>query len=47
MVTPLVGIGVTVVRDGTVLLGRRLGSHGAGEYSTPGGHLDYLESFEA
>ena len=25
----------------------RRGSHGAGEYSTPGGHLDPLESFEA
>ena len=27
----LVGVGVTVVRDGRVLLGKRLGSHGAGE----------------
>jgi 8-oxo-dGTP diphosphatase len=43
---PLVGVGVTILRDRTVLLGRRRGSHGAGEYSTPGGHLDHLESFE-
>jgi 8-oxo-dGTP diphosphatase len=44
---PLVGVGVTLFREGMVLLGKRLGSHGAGEYSTPGGHLDHLESFEA
>ena len=43
---PLVGVGVTLLRDRMVLLGRRRGSHGAGEYSTPGGHLDHLESFE-
>jgi 8-oxo-dGTP diphosphatase len=43
---PLVGVGVTILRERTVLLGRRRGSHGAGEYSTPGGHLDHLESFE-
>ncbi len=43
---PLVGVGVTVLRAGRVLLGRRRGSHGAGEYSTPGGHLDAMESFE-
>ena len=42
---PLVGVGVTILRDHTVLLGKRRGSHGAGEYSTPGGHLDHLESF--
>ena len=44
---PLVGVGVTVLRGSKVLLGRRRGSHGAGEYSSPGGHLDYLESFDA
>ena len=44
---PLVGVGVTLLRGDTVLLGKRRGSHGAGEYSTPGGHLDHLESFEA
>jgi 8-oxo-dGTP diphosphatase len=39
------GIGVMVVRDGKVLLGKRKGSHGEGEYSFPGGHLEYMESF--
>ena len=43
---PKVGIGVTVLKDGKVLLGKRKGSHGAGEYCPPGGHLEYMESFE-
>ncbi len=43
---PRVGIGVMVVKAGAVLLGQRKGSHGAGEYAFPGGHLEYLESFE-
>lgn len=41
-----VGIGVMIFKDGMVLLGKRKGSHGAGEYSFTGGHLDYMESFE-
>ncbi len=41
-----VGIGVMVIKDGKVLLGKRKGSHGAGEYAFTGGHLEYLESFE-
>ena len=44
---PKVGIGVMVMKDGKVLLGKRNGSHGAGEYAWPGGHLEYMESFEA
>ena len=43
---PRVGIGVMIFKDGQVLLGRRKGSHGAGEYAFPGGHLEHLESFE-
>lgn len=34
------GIGVLVVRDGCVLLGERRGSHGAGTWAAPGGHLE-------
>lgn len=45
--TVRVGVGVMIVKDGKVLLGRRQGSHGAGEYAWPGGHLEYMESFEA
>ncbi len=41
-----VGIGVMIFKDGKVLLKKRKVSHGTGEYSFPGGHLEYLESFE-
>ena len=43
---PRVGIAVIVLKDGKILLGRRKGSHGAGEYASPGGHLEHLERFE-
>jgi 8-oxo-dGTP diphosphatase len=44
---PRVGIAVLVVKDGKLLLGKRRGAHGAGEYASPGGHLEHGESFEA
>jgi len=51
--TPKVGVSVLVSRTGRegfsvfreVLLGLRKGSHGAGEWALPGGHLDVGESF--
>lgn len=43
---PKVGVGVMIIRDGKILLTRRKGSHGEGQYAFPGGHLEYLESFE-
>ena len=42
-----VGVGVMILKDGKVLLGKRKGSHGAGEYAWPGGHLEYMESVVA
>ena len=43
---PKVGIGVIVLREGKILLGERLASHGAGTWAIPGGHLEFGETFE-
>ncbi len=43
---PRVGIGVMILKEGKVLLGKRKGSHGEGEWAFPGGHLEYMEGFE-
>jgi 8-oxo-dGTP diphosphatase len=43
---PRVGIGVIVLRDDKILIGKRRGSHGAGRWALPGGHLEWGESFE-
>jgi 8-oxo-dGTP diphosphatase len=50
---PLVGVGVFVTYRHTttnqlyILVGQRAGSHGAGTWQIPGGHLDMFESFES
>ena len=41
-----VGIGVMVWKDGKILAGRRKNAHGVGELAWPGGHFEYMESFE-
>lgn len=41
--SPQVGVGVIVLQDGLVLLGKRRGSHGAGRWSAPGGGLAFGE----
>jgi len=42
---PRVGVGVMIENNnGEVLLGLRMGSHGEGEWSFPGGHLDFGET---
>lgn len=43
---PGVGIGVIIVREGRVLLGRRRNAHGEGSWSCPGGHLEFDETIE-
>lgn len=37
---PRVGVGILIVGDGQILLGKRRGSYGEGEYAAPGGHLE-------
>ena len=42
-----VGVAIVIIRDGKILLGERIGSHGANTWATPGGHLEMGEEIEA
>lgn len=42
---PKVGVGTIILNNGKVLLGKRKGSHGEGDWCFPGGHLEGGESF--
>lgn len=42
---PKVGVGVAIIKDGKVLLGKRKNAHGEGTWSFPGGHLEYQETW--
>lgn len=46
MGNPRVGIGVAIIKDNKVLLGKRKNSHGSGEWAYPGGHLEEGESWK-
>jgi 8-oxo-dGTP diphosphatase len=42
-----VGLAVYIInKEGKVLLGKRKGSHAAGDWATPGGHLEVGENWE-
>ena len=41
-----VGVGVFVIKDGKFLMQQRIGAHGAGTWSVPGGHLEFGETIE-
>ncbi len=43
---PVPGVGVMIFKDGKVLLGKRGGSYAVGEYTFPGGKIEYGESME-
>ena len=44
MSRPLIGVAALIFRDSKLLLGKRKGSHGAGTWACPGGHLEFGES---
>lgn len=44
---PKVNINILIVKDGKILLGKRLGKNpGSNMYGSPGGHLEHLEAFQ-
>jgi len=40
---PHVGVAVIVLKDGKILLGKRIGAHSSGTWNFPGGKLDFGE----
>ena len=43
---PKIGIGVIIIKDNKVLLGKRKSSHGKNSWAPPGGHLEFNEQIE-
>jgi len=43
---PMVGVAVFIVRDGHILMSKRLKGNGAGQYGLPGGHMEHGEAPE-
>lgn len=43
---PRVGVGIVVIKEGKVLLGKRKNAHGSGNWSAAGGHLEFGETIE-
>lgn len=37
------GVGVAVLKDNRILIGKRKGSHGSGSWSLPGGHIEPIK----
>lgn len=41
-----VGVGTLILRNNRILLGQRMGAHGAETWAPPGGHLEFGEALE-
>ena len=41
-----VGVGVIILKDNKILMGKRKNAHGDGTWSFPGGHLEFNEEIE-
>lgn len=44
---PRIGVGVCLLKDGKILLGKRINAHGQGAWAFPGGHLEFGETVSA
>ena len=47
MKVPQVGVGIVVIRNEKILMGKRKSALGRGLWAFPGGHLDFGETVEA
>lgn len=43
---PKVGVGVLIIKNNQILLGKRKNAHGEGFWAPPGGHLEFNETIE-
>lgn len=43
---PKIGVGVIIIKDDKVLLGKRINAHGEGSWGFAGGHLEFNEEVE-
>ncbi len=46
MTQPLIGVGIIIINDNKILLGKRKNAHGSGSWRPPGEHLEFGESLE-
>lgn len=43
---PKIGVGVIIIKENKILLGKRKNAHGEGSWCPPGGHLEFNEEIE-
>ena len=44
--TPKVDLGIIIIKDNKILMGKRTGAHGKSTWALPGGHVEKFESFK-